>query len=126
MTVLVELVRDAGGAPTRTVLRRVYEDAIPAARRGGAEFINDVPWAVEGEDLDASQVVWEAAQVISAVEAARLSALDVAIRGDTTLAQLKAMTTDELDAWFNANISDLASARAMLGRVFKIIVRRLL
>lgn len=67
MTVKIEFVRDAEGQPTRVVLRRVYENAIPPERLGAPEFADDVPWAIEGEDLDVSHAQYLAKQQAEAV-----------------------------------------------------------
>lgn len=59
-------------------------------------------------------------------EQARLAEFDAAIKGDTTIAQLKAMTNAEFDAWWDANIDTAAKAIAVLKRLARVIIRRVL
>lgn len=67
-----------------------------------------------------------AVEQAAAPERARAAAIDSAIAGDTTLAQLKAMTTDEFDTWWGANVTNLAQANTVLKRLARVVIRRLL
>jgi hypothetical protein len=86
-----------------------------------------VPLSPEEEERCSTE--WAAADAQRAAceaEKARLAEYDTAIAGDTTLAQLKAMTNAEFGAWWDANITTAAAAIAVLKRLARVIVRRVL
>lgn len=56
----------------------------------------------------------------------RCAGLDAAIAGDATLAQLKAMTNAEFDAWWQANVTNATQAMDVLRRLSRVILRRVL
>lgn len=60
------------------------------------------------------------------VDAARVAAIDGVIAGDTTIAALKGMTSAEFDAWWTANVTTLAQANAVLKRIARVVIRRVL
>ena len=66
---------------------------------------------------------WKA---VEAREAVREAAIDSAIAGDATIAQLKGMTNAEFDAWWAANVTTAAQAIAVLKRLARVIIRRVL
>lgn len=91
--------------------------------------VNGKPVPLSQVEIDArtaEEQVWTAGATARVAEATRCASLDAATAADTTLSALRRMTSDELDIWFNANVTDLASARTMLRRMFKIMVRRCL
>lgn len=59
-------------------------------------------------------------------EAARIAAVESAISSDSTVSSLKAMTNAEFDAWWSANVTNLAQAGNVLKRVTRIVLRRVL
>lgn len=61
----------------------------------------------------------------NAAENARLAAIDASIAGDSTIAQLKAMTIAEFDTWWAANVTTLAQANNILKRLVRLALRRL-
>lgn len=58
-------------------------------------------------------------------EQARKAAIDAAISGDATIAQLKAMDNAAFDAWWSANVTNLAQANNVLKRIARVVLRRL-
>lgn len=54
----------------------------------------------------------------------RLAAIDDSIKQDNIIAQIKAMTTAEFDAWWAANVTNAAQAIGVLKRVVRIMCRR--
>lgn len=59
-------------------------------------------------------------------EIVRDQAIDAAIAGDTTIAQLKAMTAAEFDTWWAANVTTAAQAITVLKRIARLVIRKLL
>lgn len=60
------------------------------------------------------------------IAAQRLKDIDAVIAGDATLAQLKAMTSAEFDTWWSANVTNASQAIAVLKRLARLVIRRLL
>jgi len=56
----------------------------------------------------------------------RAQALDVAIDADTVIQQLKAMTNDEFNTWWDANVTTPAQAIVVLKRLVRVMIRRVL
>lgn len=56
----------------------------------------------------------------------REMAIAAAIRGDTILATLKAMTSDQFDTWWANNVTTAAQAIQVLRRFAKLVILRLL
>lgn len=82
-------------------------------------------------DIDAVNVVFtqQAARdwrTILNAESTRIQAIDTTISQDAIIAQIKAMTNAEYDAWWAANVTNAAQAIGVLKRVVRIICRRLL
>ena len=73
---------------------------------------------------------WDgAAWVLNAARAAekhRQADLDTAITGDAQLAAFKAMSNAEFDTWWAANVTNAAQAIAVLKRLAKLVIRRVL
>lgn len=59
-------------------------------------------------------------------ERVRQAAIEQAISADSQLAQLKAMTNAEFDAWWSANVTTAAQAIQVLKRLARVIIRRVL
>lgn len=59
-------------------------------------------------------------------ERVRIADIDAEVEGDAVMANIKTLTNAQIDAWFTANITDLASARVLLRRLTKIIIRKVL
>lgn len=78
-------------------------------------------WSVV--NLDASEIN---SKVIAAAAAARLAAIDAVLAADATLATAKAMTNAEFDAWWAANVTNLAQASNVLKRIARVVIRRVL
>jgi len=68
----------------------------------------------------------EAAALTQYAESARLSTFDEATAADATMQEFKAMTAAQLDAWWDANVTTAAAVIAILKRIVKVIVRKLL
>jgi hypothetical protein len=56
----------------------------------------------------------------------REETLDSVIASDTQIQQLKAMTSDEFDTWWSANVTTLAQANNVLKRIARVVIRRVL
>jgi hypothetical protein len=59
-------------------------------------------------------------------EQQRLADLSAALTADTQIQALKAMTNAEFEAWWDANITTAAQAIAVLKRLTRVMIRRLL
>lgn len=59
-------------------------------------------------------------------EQVRQQAIDNAIASDATLSAIKAMTNAEYDTWWSANVTNATQAIAVLKRVVRVLVRRVL
>jgi hypothetical protein len=59
-------------------------------------------------------------------EQARLVAVDSTIASDNIVASLKKMTNAEFDAWWSANVTTAAQAIAVLKRITRVVIRRVL
>lgn len=57
---------------------------------------------------------------------ARDAGYDSAITSDSTIQQLKAMTSAQFDAWWDANVTTSAQAIAVLKRIARVIIRKVL
>jgi hypothetical protein len=84
------------------------------------------PEATTQERTDAQTVVTNFDTGIIQAEATREAGLDAAIDGDTTIQQLKAMTNAEFNTWWDANVTTAAQAIAVLKRLARVIIRRVL
>lgn len=62
----------------------------------------------------------------AAANAARLSELGATIDADTTISALKAITNAEFNAWWDANVTNAAQAIAVLKRLVRVMIRRVL
>jgi hypothetical protein len=65
-------------------------------------------------------------QAFLSTQQAKEAGLDAAITGDSVIQQLKAMTNAEFDAWWDANVTTAAQAIAVLKRLARVIIRRVL
>ena len=105
-----------------TSIRRLSDGASIPKDPANTDYTNYLKWLAAGNTP-------EPADVPTAEEVAALAAkqsIDVAIGADTTLAQLKAMTNAEFDAWWLANVTTAALAIQVLKRLAKLVIRRLL
>lgn len=59
-------------------------------------------------------------------EVVRKAQIEQAIAADSVIAQLKAMTNAEFDAWWAANVTTAAQAIQVLKRLARVIIRRVL
>jgi hypothetical protein len=59
-------------------------------------------------------------------ERTRLTELDAQITGSATINSLKVMTNAQFDAWWTANVANLAQALTVLKLLARIVLRRLL
>jgi hypothetical protein len=83
------------------------------------------PYEVEPEPVVVPPPTPEELAAIAA-EAARKATFESAIGVDTIIAQLKAMTAAEFDIWWDANVTNAAQAIAVLKRLTRLMVVRLL
>lgn len=82
---------------------------------------------MSAEQEASTRARWAAADADSALRAlnqARCEVIDAAIAGDTTVQQLKAMTNEEFDAWWASNVTNAAQAIALLKRLARVVIRR--
>jgi hypothetical protein len=91
--------------------------------RVGAHWVD---WDGPGQPTQADVDAILGTDATGLAEKARTQGINAAIDNDTELAALKVMSNDELDAWFVANVNDMAAARKMLRRLFKIVIQRVL
>jgi len=66
----------------------------------------------------------DAAIAAEAEENARIDDLETAVKTDTIINQLKAMTNVEYSDWFDNNITTSAQAIQLLKRLTRVIIRR--
>lgn len=62
----------------------------------------------------------------ASAEEVRRAEYETAIAADATIQQLKAMTNAEFDGWWAANVTTAAQAIAVLKRLARVIIRRVL
>lgn len=79
---------------------------------------------------DAEDAAWAVSQSVRDAEAARIVSIDASISGFShgaqTLAQLKAMDAAAFDAWWSANVTNLAQANTVLKFLARAALRRML
>ena len=93
------------------------------------KMVNGVPTPMPAEEeaaRDAEEAAWLAGQAARDAEAARVASLDTAIKNDSVLQNLKGMTAAQFDAWWDNNVTSAAQVIAILKRLVKIVIRRLL
>lgn len=59
-------------------------------------------------------------------EHTRIEEIEAVVKGDTIIAQLKAMDNAAYSAWFDANVTTMAQAIQLLKRLTRVIIRRVL
>lgn len=102
-------------------------------------FDSETQFLEPGPVVEASPGLWEQGWVIVALPQADLDAradaraqaqlytqADAAIAADNVVAQLKTMTVAEFDAWWAANVTTAAQAIAILKRLARVVIRRVL
>ncbi len=72
------------------------------------------------------QVALTAEETTADADAQRRAAIETAITGDAQLNQFKAMSNAELNSWFDANITTVNARDALMKRMFRVLVRRVL
>lgn len=95
----------------------------------GPRVVNGAAVEIPPEERQAICDEWNAEEALRPAReatAARLAALDQAIAGDTTLNELKAMTNQEYNTWWDQNITTAAAAISVLKRLARVIIRRVL
>ena len=87
----------------------------------------EVPMSVaEVAQRQQEEAEFAAKKADETVEIARVTVIDQAIAADATLAQLKAMSNAEFDVWWAANVTNAQQAIAVLKRLARLIIRRVL
>jgi hypothetical protein len=71
------------------------------------------------------QLIAQINAILTDPEPTRLAALDQTIQGDATIQQLRAMDNTAFDAWWTANVTNLAQASNVLKRLTRLALRRL-
>lgn len=92
-------------------------------------MVNGVPTPMtqaEETARDAEEAAWTAGDAARIAVTARMSGLDAAIAADQTLQSFKSMTATQFDTWWDANVTNAAQVVAVLKRLVKLVVRRLL
>lgn len=83
------------------------------------------PWAVEGVNYDQAQADYEAALAAEAAakeaEAVRTESIKQEPTYTDILDKLRAATPAQISAYVDANVTDLASARALLKRILLVL-----
>ena len=101
-----------------------FDAATQVRSEGDAVLIGESwtqQWAVTdlaGDDLADAQA--------EQAELDRQAGLDAAANSDTILNSLKAMSNPEYNAWFAANVTNAAQAIALLKRILRVLIRRVL
>ncbi len=80
----------------------------------------------EPVDMTPEEEAVHLASLVPTPEQVRGEEFDSAIRGDSQIAALKAMTNAEYSAWFDANVTNNAQAIGLLKRVVRVLIRRVL
>jgi len=65
-----------------------------------------------------------AADNAAKAEAARIAAIEQEIKDDTVLSNIKGMTKAQYDAWWSANITNLAQLNGAVKRIVRVVARR--
>jgi hypothetical protein len=94
------------------------------------EFLCDLqePYGVEPKPvvMPPSLPPTQAELDAQAAEVVRRETFESTIRGDSIVTQLKGMTAAEFDAWWDINVTNAAQAIAILKRLTRLIIVRLL
>lgn len=102
---------------------RTWQEVAPTRLLGNDEVV------LTQEERQAIADEWNAndeRRAAAAVEQARCAEFDQVIAGDATIQQLKAMTPAQFDTWWDANVTSAAHAIAVLKRLARVVIRRLL
>lgn len=105
-------------------LHEVQEVAAPLPSDPGAfRVVETDPKLVKGVWTQAYQEVpLTPAEIDARAEAAEVAADKAEVQADNLYQALQTMTTQQLDAWFDTNVGDLASARAAMKKMAKILL----
>lgn len=105
-----------------TKLRRLADEATIPVDAENIDFKQALAWAQANGPIPEPDPPSQA----ELDEQARLAAIDATIKEDTVIQTLKPMTNAQFDAWWAANVTNLAQANNVLKRVVRILVRRVL
>lgn len=89
------------------------------------------PEMIPQSEKDAARSIFEAFdypgfQAQTTTEIERLAGIEAAVEADPTVQALKAMTNTQFDAWWDANVTTVAQAMAVLKRLTRVMIRRVL
>lgn len=86
-----------------------------------------IPMTAEEETArDIEETAWATGQSARDATEARILSLQTAINDDSVIQNIKSMTASQFDAWWDANVTNATQAIAVLKRIVKIIIFRLL
>jgi len=91
------------------------------------KLVNGVEVELSAEEAAAVQSEWQAAQdaqAAAAPELARIAAIEQEIKDDTVLSNIKGMTKAQYDAWWSANVTNLAQLNGAVKRIVRVVARR--
>jgi len=112
----VQAFKDARTAHGGTV-------GVPAPRE--ADFIERLASTGEAYDIEDPLAVIPPTPVEQA-EIDRRNSFRSAIAGDSVLTQLKAMSNTEFEAWWDSNVTSAAAVIAILKRLVRVVILRIL
>lgn len=99
-------------------IRRVWATDEEAVALGA---VADQPWYVEGVDVAASLANYNAAQAAKVTAAAALQTVIDDPQRVALTAALRGATNAQIDAYIDANVTNLATATTMLKRMCKVM-----
>lgn len=109
---------------SRVVWDERTDGPLPAITLGKMERVGNLLNTLA--DYLPAHAAYLAEKAVEAAEETRVETIEQSAKQDATIITLKTMTNQQLNDWFDANITTLASARALLKVLFKIVIRRII
>ena len=120
----IEVITDTGAYydQTKVVWDERADGAIPLITIGKMQRIGGILNTLA--DYLPAHAAWMSNQAIILADAAEKEALKTEATNDGDLAQLRAMSGDEINTWFDANVTNLNQTIKMLKKVVKSLVNQ--
>jgi hypothetical protein len=120
----IERVHETGAYfdSIRVIWDERIDGTMPAVTLGKMQRVGNILNTLA--DFIPAHAAFTAARQVESDAEARVETIEQSARQDATITSLKTMTNQQLDTWFDDNITTLASARALLKILFKLIIKK--